>query len=322
MKERKFSVGIWAFTSCVDRFATTGYRNAFSLEEQIELVGKVKGLDGVILQFPTVVNEENAEKVKKLLLENNLKIAAVDANIFSAEFAQGSFTNGIDSVRDKAIRIAKGTVRMAKELGTNYIGLWLGQDGFDYPFQANHSLLWDREIEAINEIARYDPDVKVCLEYKLKEPRMHITVGTVGKALLVCEKIGLDNVGVTLDFGHALMCKENPAESATLLAKYNRLFSTHFNDCYGDADDDLMAGCVHPVETLELLFALQQINYDGWYGLDIFPYRENPVKATEYSIETINFLATLLKKINVEDILREQKKLDIIKIHELMKNVW
>jgi len=321
MEKIKFSVGIWAFTSCADRFVTTGYRNTFSLEEQIELVGKVKGLDGVILQFPTVVNEENVEKVKKLLLENNLKVSAVDANIFGAEFAQGSFTNGIDSVRNKAIRIAKGTVKIAEELGTNYMGLWLGQDGFDYPFQADHSLLWDREIEAITEVAQCNPNVKVCIEYKLKEPRTHITIGTVGKALLVCEKIDLDNVGVTLDFGHSLMCKENPAESAALLAKYNRLFSIHFNDCYGDADDDLMAGCVHPVETLELLFTLQQINYDGWYGLDIFPYREDPVKATEYSIETINYLATLLEKINVEEMLREQRNLDITKIYELMRDI-
>ena len=29
----KFSAGIWAFTSAVDRFATAGYRDDFTLEQ-------------------------------------------------------------------------------------------------------------------------------------------------------------------------------------------------------------------------------------------------------------------------------------------------
>jgi hypothetical protein len=35
--------------------------------------------------------------------------------------------------------------------------LWLGQDGFDYPFQADHRALWEMMITAIGEVAKHNP---------------------------------------------------------------------------------------------------------------------------------------------------------------------
>jgi xylose isomerase len=322
MKEIKFSVGIWAFTSCADRFVTEGYRKSLSLTEQIKLASQIEGLDGLILQFPAVVNRENAEEAKRLLQEGKLKVSAVDAHLFGSQFSMGAFTSGNERTRRKAIEIAIGAVDMAEQLDCSYAGLWLGQDGFDYPFQANYSDLWDREIEAIREVAAHNPEVKICIEYKLKEPRMHLTIGSVGKALLICEKIAKDNVGVTLDFGHAMLGKENPAESATLLAKYNRLFSIHFNDCYRETDDDLIAGSVHSWELLELLLVLQQVEYKGWYGLDIFPYREDIVKACEYSIQNIKSLLKGLEKIDIPSLVEAQKTMNYIRIHRIMRGVF
>ena len=52
-------------------------------------------------------------------------------------------------VRRKALEIAIGTVDVPQGLDCSYAGLSLGQDEFDYPFQANYSDVWDREIEAM-----------------------------------------------------------------------------------------------------------------------------------------------------------------------------
>lgn len=322
MKGIKFSAGIWAFTSCADRFVTQGYRRPLSFEEQVKLASQVKDLDGLILQFPNVVNRKNVERVRRSLQENKLEVAAVDANLFGSEFSGGSFTSGDEGVRRKALEIAIGTVDMAQRLDCCYAGLWLGQDGFDYPFQADYSKLWNREIEAIKKMADCNPEVKICVEYKLKEPRMHLTIGSVGKAIVICQEVGKDNVGVTLDFGHALLGKENPAESAALLARHNRLFSIHFNDCYRETDDDLIAGSVHSWELLELLFAVQQIEYKGWYGLDIFPYREDIVGACEYSIQNIESLLGVLKKMDLPSLREAQKTMDYIEIHSLIREAF
>ena len=92
------------------------------------------------------------------------------------------------------------------------------------------------------------------------------------KALYLAEKCG-ENVGVTIDFGHALTGKEKPGESAALLGKYGKMFNVHINDAYGDWDDDLAAGTVHIPETLEFMYFLEETGYDGYVGFDIFPFR-------------------------------------------------
>ena len=49
--------------------------------------------------------------------------------------------------------------------------LWLGQDGFDYGFQADYKKLWQDEIDGIREVALHDKECQISIEYKPNEPR-------------------------------------------------------------------------------------------------------------------------------------------------------
>lgn len=69
----------------------------------------------------------------------------------------------------------------------------------------------------MREIAEYDPGTRIGIEYKPIEPRMHQLVSSAAKAALLGCELGLPNVGAYLDFGHALISKETPAESVALL---------------------------------------------------------------------------------------------------------
>ena len=76
--------------------------------------------------------------------------------------------------------------------------------------------------------------MRVGIEYKPKEPRVRCFVDTAAKSVLLCETIGLPNVGVTVDLGHSLAAHENPSQAVALCARYNRLFMTHVNANHGD----------------------------------------------------------------------------------------
>ncbi len=129
--------------------------------------------------------------------------------------------------------------------------------------------------------------MKITIEYKAKEPRVRCFISTVGKALYICERIGRPNVGITLDVGHSLMALENPAESAAMAMQQGRLFHLHLNDNYRDWDHDLIPGTVNLWDTLELFYWLEQMQFDGWYGIDIYPYREAGKAALERTVEGI-----------------------------------
>jgi len=128
------------------------------------MAGNVRGLDGLILQYPYVIHERSASVVKKLIEDNGLEIAAVDANMFGREYKNGGLSNANSAIRQKALDVLKRTMDVAAAVGCGNAGLWPGQGGFDYPFQENLMEAWNRERDCIAEAARHSPDVRVCIE--------------------------------------------------------------------------------------------------------------------------------------------------------------
>ncbi|MBU0477192.1 sugar phosphate isomerase/epimerase [bacterium] len=308
MKKDGFSVGLVPFFPCGDRFVPEGYRiDNLSLEQKLEKVKEIPDVKAVELDYPA--DFVDANKMKNILDKVGLQTSNIEIEFFAAEkWKYGALCSINKEIREEAIRISKEGMDAAVTLGCSQISLWPGQDGFDYVMQTDYKKHWDNTIEAIKEIAEYNKEVKIAIEYKLKEPRTHIQIGTVGKALAIVNEVNLENVGVMIDVGHALMAYENPAESAVILARQNRLFHIHFNDNFRYWDDDLIVGSVHFWETLELLYWLKKINYNGWYSLDIFPYREDGISAIKESIENLKLLMNMVDELDESKISKIQAK--------------
>jgi xylose isomerase len=186
-------------------------------------------------------------------------------------FKLGAFTNPDPALRRVAIDQTKRGIDTMHELGGSLMTLWMGQDGFDYSFQADYAKLWDQTLEAMVEVADHNPATEISIEYKPNEPRSFSLMPDIGTTLLAIAQAGRKNIGVTLDFAHVLYADEMPAYAATLAARSARLFGVHLNDGYGKRDDGLMAGTVHPIQTIELLYVLDRIGYDRAIYFDTFP---------------------------------------------------
>ena len=304
MRDVKFSAILGNFGTCSDRFVNKGYSEQKSLDELFRLAGDTPSLKGVELVGTQHIREDNIKEVKENFEKYNLQLASIIPDHFSkAEWGKGSFSSKNSKIRRRAIDVTKTMMDIAAELGCNKVSLWLGQDGFDYSFQGDY--IEEREwiTEGIRDCAKYRSDIKVCIEYKIKEPRTHSYINTVGTTLLIANEIGLENVGVTLDVGHALNCYENVADSVAILKIYgDKLFHLHLNDNYRLWDDDMIVGSVHTIEYLELLFWLDKINYRGWYSMDLYPYREIGAKAVVESIKWIEKFFEVIDKIGRENI--------------------
>ena len=300
----RFSANINTFNACADRYVLTGYGERLTTDQLIRAATQVEGLTGVEVVGLWHVNDSNVEQIRKQIRDAGLEVTCVTPDIWaSSKWGWGSFTANDPAIRRAAIQEVKKSMEWAKQLNCEVIDLWFGQDGYDYPFQADYAAVWDRLIEGTQECAEYLPEIKLVLEYKPKEPRTHCFIGTVGKTLLLIDKVHRPNVGAMIDIGHALMAYEVTAESAALLQYFGqKLFYMHFNDNWRLWDDDMTVGSVHTIETLELLYWLDRVNYTGWYALDIFPYRENGLRAATESIRWIQGLHGLLDKIGRERI--------------------
>ena len=304
MSKPRFSANINTFNACADRYVLSGYGERLGTDDLIRAATQVPGLTGVEIVGMWHVNDENIEQVHRRIRAAGLEVTCVTPDIWaSAKWGWGSFAANDPQVRHAAIHEVKKSMEWAKQMNCDVVDLWFGQDGYDYPLQADYTAAWDRIIAGTIECAEHLPDVKLVVEYKPKEPRTHCFIGTVGKTLLLLEKVDKPNVGAMIDVGHTLMAYEDAAESAALLQHFgHRLFYMHFNDNWRLWDDDMTVGSVHTIELLELLYWLDRMDYHGWYALDIFPYRENGIRAASESICWIKGLHGLLDRLGRERI--------------------
>jgi len=257
--------------------------------------------------------------MKEKLKKYGLKLCTLEIGIYGKrEWKLGSFTSPFPSERKKAIETVRRGIEVARILDTDEVLLWFGQDGFDYPFQVDYRNSWDYLIKGIKEIAQSDKKIKICIEYKLKEPRLRCHISTVGMVLYLIEKINLPNVGGVVDLGHSLLAQENPGEAISLLAREKKLFQIHINDNYCDWDSDLLVGSINLWTTLEFFYWLKKVNYDGWYIIDFYPYREDGISALNQSIEKTKWLDFLAGKLQKTGIEKYQKNHDAIGVYKLL----
>jgi xylose isomerase len=286
------------FGRFVDRYATDGYGPEVSLTDAIRIAASVDGLRSLDLNWPFWGGAKLAD-VRAALEDTGLTTLAITPEIYTQEFRRGAFTNPDAQTRRRALDLIARATEVAQDLGAQYMKIWPGQDGFDYPFQSDPRQLWELSVEGMREIAGPHPGMAFAIEYKPKEPRTHMLFSDAARTLLAIEDIGLDNVGVLLDFGHSLYAGESPAAAAELCLARGRLIDIDLNDNLRSWDDDMTVGSVHFAETLEFLHTLRRAGWDKPWKLDQFPFREDPAEAARTSIRMIRGMLRLLDRIDV-----------------------
>lgn len=317
----KYSVFISNVASCCDRYCAA-YGRKFSIEEMFERVKSIESIKAVDI----VLTEEfknNLDIVKDCLKKTGLELASVAVDTFANPiFQKGSLSSIDEKIRRQAIDDAKFAVDFAKEMGCKIVTLWPGQDGYDYMFAADYIKERTLFSDALKEICEYDKDITVTLEYKLKEPRTHSYISTVGTTLLMLNEIGCENAGIALDYGHAVLGYENPAESVAICKMYgDRLKHIHINDNYGVWDDDMIVGSVNTITYLEFLYWLKKTDYKGYITFDQFPYREDGRDAVSESAEWMTYLIDIVDKADSAEIERVIKTGSPIEASKLIRKM-
>lgn len=310
--EPRYGAGLWHFAQYVDRYATDGYGPPVTTLEAIDLAGQVGDLAVVDITYPFNPPGLPPGEIAEALKRNNLGVIGITPEIYTREFCRGAFTNPGAAVRKRTFELVSEAVGVASELGADYVKLWPGQDGHDYPFQVDHAQIWSYAVTGLRDLARAHPDTKFAIEYKPREPRVSMFFSSAAKTLLAIGDMGVDNVGILMDFGHSLYGGESPAEAARLIHSRGLLYGIDVNDNFRGWDDDLVVGSVHLTETLEFFYALRQCGWDGVWQLDQFPFREDSVEAAREGISTMRIIHRALDILDVEALRAAQDRQDAL----------
>ena len=115
--------------------------------------------------------------------------------------------------------------------------------------------------------------------------------------------------------------KENPAEALSLIHGQGKLVDIELDDNYREWDDDLTAGAIHLVETLEFLYTVEKIGWKAPIKLDLFPYRENAMSAVKESIKTLQKLEACLDRIDMTALAKAQNAHVAMAIQSIVRDV-
>jgi xylose isomerase len=325
----KTSLGIWAFGGMATRFNPGGYKPELSKASTADKVRTaVEGLgdlmDDYEFHYPQELNSENLEEVQQALDGHGIYCVCSGLHL-DPRFAKGGFASPDDAIRAEALRLTFEAIDLAAETGAHMI-IWPGIEGYNYPFQTAYTESWARFIDGVGESANHakSKGVTVFLEHKNSEPAMKILMRNMGMTLHVIHTLrrqGIDNLSVNMDWQHLIMNGENLAEYAALLAADGLLGHQHANSGWGTFDDDNMVGATAFMETIELAIELNRAGYGTngeRLGFDLYPYTEDAVGAVKRSVLQWNFIESVAKKIDGDELRQAQQEKDAVRAYELV----
>ena len=310
--EPRYGAGLWHFGQFRDRYATDGYGPPVSTLEAIDRAGEVGELSVVDLNYPFNPADTDLGALEERLRANGLQAIALTPEIYTRTFCRGGFTNPDPAIRRAAIELVSDAAELSRRLGCEYVKLWPGQDGWDYPFQADYRQIWKMSVDAVRELSQRHPDLRFAIEYKPREPRNRMTFSSAARTLLAIEEMDVPNVGILLDFGHSLYGLESPADAAGMILARDKLYAIDVNDNFRGWDDDMVVGSIHLVETFEFFYTLQQAGWNGVWQLDQFPFREDHVEAARVGIEVMRTIWRALQILDVKALTEAQSRQDAL----------
>lgn len=299
----RISMGIWGNTNLRDRFNINGFGEDITVIDRIKQIGEIEGVDGIELHLPTEINDNNAKEIEKVLNDYNLQIVQLCGHTWTEkQYKFGALGNSDDKIRANAVNRVKAALDMGARFDVPISVLWPATDGNDFPMQTGYIPLYERYTDSVYQILEYlhqnKYTTRICLEPKPFEPRSYIMMGTTAQALCIVNEIGDPNFGINLDIGHSLIARENIEDQLSLIARYGKLFHTHFDDNDMQADIDLPPGTISFERLVSIIYILDEMGYKDWFGLDLFPYRDDPVEFIKLSVENLRMAQRVVDLMN------------------------
>lgn len=175
--------------------------------------------------------------------------------------------------RHRRIEAALAAARIAEMLGSPYLTVTTGLPERTGDFAAQENLFFDSLSEIV---ARRPKSVKVAIE---QEPE-HI-IHRTDQLLFLCRSFE-GEVFSNFDVGHSFVAGEDPAQCVRVLGRY--LSNIHLEDIKGRVHKHLMYGD-GDIDFRALFTALKEIGYQGDLTPDLYPFKDEPVKALRASAE-------------------------------------
>jgi len=240
---------------------TLGFRLPFRETLEAAKTGGFQGIDINIIEMQEFVKSDSAEKVKRLLSENNLKLGGwgLPVNL-----------RGDEETYRKDLEKLPRYAQVSEELGCDRVFTWILPFSDQLPFKENFS----GHVERLRKVAEILKDQHCHLGLEFVAPKTlrinhkYEFIHTMDGALKLCEALGTENSGLLLDSWHWYTSHGTLDQLRRL--RREQVVYVHINDAPAGIPIDeqidnvrCLPGETGIIDLVGFLKALREIGYNG-----------------------------------------------------------
>jgi sugar phosphate isomerase/epimerase len=294
-------------------FSTNAFKK-YSLEESIRLIKEI-GYEGVEIlcdiphAYPPQLKEEDILSIKETVSKNGIEISNLNAFTLYAitDVYHPSWIENDNQLRELRVQHTNNCLNLARKLGAKNISTEPGgpiEKMSDKTTNCNYNSgtgdkgggqyhhnqkLQDLFIEGIAKSAKIAEECGVKI---LVEPEPGLLIENSEQFLKILKRIDSTSVGLNFDIGHFFCVREDPADLIYCLAQYIGHF--HLADISQTRVHNHLIPGHGAIDFLSIFKAINQINYNGFVTVELYPYQNDPMYAARVSYE---YLTSIIKRI-------------------------
>ena len=272
-------------------FSTNAFKR-YSLEESIKEIAAI-GYAGIELlcdiphAYPPDFDEKRIQSIKDLLLSYNMQISNLNAFTLYAikDVYHPSWIENSEKSRESRIQHTINCLHLANKMGAKNISTEPGGPLLDLDrgkIPQLEKLFIDGILRA-SKIAEKE-DVKI-----LVEPEPSLLLENSKQFRNFMKKINSEYVRLNFDIGHFFCVREDPAQLVYELSDYTEHF--HLADiAHSRVHEHLIPG-QGAIDFAAVFSAMNEIGYDGFVTVELYPYQSNPVEAAQKAFDYLRDIA-------------------------------
>jgi sugar phosphate isomerase/epimerase len=262
----------FSFVEAVRRLAAIGYRG-------IEIMADVPHA------WPACLLDEQKQAMRRTLTEHRLAISNINAFMMNAisdprqRYWHPSWIEPDRHYRQIRIDHTRRSLTLARELGAPCITT---EPGGPVEPGASRSAALQLFVDGLRPVAEHAEAEGVLL---LIEPEPDLLIETADQFLELMEHIDSPAVGLNFDIGHFYCAGDEPAATIRRLAPYIRHF--HLEDIAATRVHHHLIPGEGAIDFPSVFRAIQEIGYDGWVTIELYPYVDEPDHAARSALERV-----------------------------------
>jgi len=276
----RFSFGPWNISTGADPFGPP-VRKEVPFAKKIAEYRKL-GFTHVQLHDDDVVpadwdaaeTAKGVRKVKKLLDGEGLTGEFIAPRLWEdARTVDGGYTANKAANRTYARDRTRRAVDIANMMDIDLMVLWPAREGTYIREAKDAAQAVGRMVDAVDDILKHDPKIRVVGEMKPNEPMDQAYCPTVGHFMaLAYRTVDPSRVGVLIESAHSILAGLDPADDMAYALWHGKLWGVHLNDQNGlKYDQDKTFGSVDLRRAFNQVWVLERAGFHdiGVVGLDI-----------------------------------------------------